>query len=366
MYTVKTLFEQPFRFLLTTLGIAFCVVLVLFLLGIYRGVSIGSVEYIRKSDADIWVLQKHATNILRSTSILNAGHASALEEIEGIDKIGPVVFILGSVQLPAGLQTVYFTGYDEESGQGGPPALHSGRNVSADREIVLDQSFAAKYNVKLGDKVRVKNDTLLVVGLSMGTNMFVIQYAFISLSEAYRIIGFAGIASCYLVKVSPDAKLDSIIFNINQNLHDVMVYDRATFLENNIMELESGILPLLFFIALLSCVLLTSILSLILSINVLERRKDFAIMKAIGSPRGFISRTIVFQAIILAFSGMALALVFFFPLMTLVGYLSPEVSVMISYKQIASVAVGVLIISLVSSVLPNLKLRKIYPMELFR
>lgn len=366
MYAFKTLIEQPFRFLLTALGIAFCVVLVLVLLGIYRGVAIGSVEYIRKSEADLWVLQKHATNILRGTSILRSGQGTALGEMEGVGQVSPVLFILGAIRLPIGPKTVYFTGYDEKSGQGGPPALHSGRNVSADREIVLDHSFAAKYEIRLGDKLQVKNDTLTVVGLSAGTNMIVIQYAFISLHQAYRIIGFTGIASCYLVKMNRDASRDSIMLSIQRKLPEVVAYDQDAFLNNNIMELESGILPLLSFIALLSCVLLTSILSLILSINVLERRKDYSIMKAIGAPRGFISRMIVFQALLLAFSGLVIALIFFFPLIELVQHVSPEVSIMVSMDQIAIVAVGVLAISLVSSIFPNLKLRRIYPMEAFK
>jgi putative ABC transport system permease protein len=366
MYTIKTIFEQPFKFFLTAIGIAFCVMLVFFLLGIYRGVSVGSVEYVQKSNADLWVLQKHATNILRSTSILRSRHGIALEEMEGIDSVGSVVFIMASVQLPQGPKTLYFTGYDEETGQGGPPELFSGRNIAADREVVLDHSFAAKYHINLGDSLKVKNDTLTVVGLSKGTNMFVIQYAFISLSEAYRIIGFAGIASCYLVKLKKNTNQKTIIQSIRQTMPDVEVFDRETFLQNNIKELDSGILPLLFFIAMLSCVLLTSILSLILSINVLEKRRDFAVMKAIGAPVGFIIKTVIFQSFMLAFSGLLIALVLFYPLINLVEYLSPEVSIMVTSAHIAAVTAGVFIISLVSAVFPILKLRKIYPMEVFK
>jgi ABC-type antimicrobial peptide transport system permease subunit len=366
MYAIKTIFEQPYKFLLTATGIAFCVILVFFLLGIYRGVSVGSVEYVRKSNADLWVLQKHANNILRSTSILRSKHGVALEELEGIDSVGPVVFIMASVQLPQGAKTLYFTGYDEETRQGGPPELFSGRNIAADREVVLDHSFAAKYHIKLGDSLKVKNDTLQVVGLSKGTNMFVIQYAFISLSEAYRIVGFTGIASCYLVKLKKNTDAKSMIQTIRRTLPDVEVYDRETFLKNNIMELESGILPLLFFIAMLSCVLLTSILSLILSINVLERRKDFAVMKAIGAPVWFIMKTVIYQSFLLSFSGLLIALSLFYPLIYLVEFLSPEVSIMVSIAQISAVTGGVLFISLVSAIFPIIKLRKIYPMEVFK
>ena len=48
--------------------------------------------------------------------------------------------------------------------------------------------------------------------------------------------------------------------------------------------MESGIIPLLFIVTLISAIVLTAILSLILSVSILEKRRDFAIMKALGSP----------------------------------------------------------------------------------
>ena len=82
MYAIKTLVNQYLRFIITVFGIALCVVLMLFLLAIYRG--------------------------------------------------------------------------------------------AADDEIVLDYSFAAKFNIQIGDQVLIKNDTLTVTGLSSGTNLFVL------------------------------------------------------------------------------------------------------------------------------------------------------------------------------------------------
>ena len=43
-------------------------------------------------------------------------------------------------------------------------------------------------------------------------------------------------------------------------------------------------MPLLYVIALIGAVVLTSLLSLILSVYVLEQQKDYAIMKALGAP----------------------------------------------------------------------------------
>jgi putative ABC transport system permease protein len=366
MYAIKTLLDQRSRFVLTVLGIAFCAVLILFLLGIYRGVAVGSVEYVRANTADLWVLQRHATNILRSTSILRTGIGLSMEDMPEVERAAPVLFILASVDLPQGPRTVYLTGFDYEDGAGGPPAIYMGRNIRADREIVLDRSFAAKHKVKIGDSLRIKKDTLVVVGLSEGTNMFVVQYSFISLSQAYRTVGFAGIASCFLVRLTPGADPAGVAADIESTIKDVAVYEREVFLQNNIREMESGILPLLSMVAVLGAVLLAAILSLILSIHVLERRKDFAVMKALGAPYGFVPSLVVLQALALALSGLAVALAGFFPLIRLVEKLSPEVSIMTSGTQVLAVVAGVLFISLLSSIFPSLKLRKIYPMEVFQ
>ena len=366
MYALKTLTEQPFRFIITVCGVALCVVLILFLLGIYKGVSVGSVEYVRTSDADLWVLQRHATNILRCTSLLTPEHGTTLKETTGVKSASPVLFILASVKLQEGPATLYLTGYDPKAGRGGPPEISGGRNIRKSGEIVLDRSFAAKYHINIGDPLPVKNDTLVVVGFSKGTNMFVIQYAFITLADAHRIIGLAGIVTCYLVKMTPGSGLKHVSAEIETRLPDVVVFGHERFLENNIREMESGILPLLFVVAVIGSVVLMAILSLILSVNVLERRKDFAIMKALGSPGSFISGLVVIQALILSGCGLAVGIALFFPLMGAVEKLSPEVSVLTSPFQILSVTVSVTVISLISSIFPNQKLRKVYPLEAFK
>jgi putative ABC transport system permease protein len=366
MYALKTLTDQPFRFIITAFGVALCVVLILFLLGIYKGVSMGSVEYVRSSDADLWVLQRHATNILRCTSILTPEQSTTLKETPGVKSVSPVLFILASVRLPEGPATLYLAGYDPKTGRGGPPDISKGRNISKSGEIVLDRSFAAKHHINIGDVLPVKNDTLVVVGFSKGTNMFVIQYAFITLADAHRIIGLAGITTCFLVKVTPAADLKKVASEIETRLPDVFVFDRKRFLENNIREMESGILPLLFVVAVIGSVVLMAILSLILSINVLERRKDFVIMKALGSPGGFIPGLVVIQAIILSGSGLVLGLSMFFTLMGVVERFSPEVSILTSPLQILSVILSVIVISLVSSVFPIRKLKRVYPLEAFK
>lgn len=366
MYAFRTLIAQPQRLALTVGGIALCVLLMLFLLSIHRGVAVGSIEYVRSSHADLWVLQRHTANILRSTSLLNERHGRTLLATTGVDSAIPILFILGGVSIEDGLATTYFTGSPPGQATGGPPALAAGRNVEADSEIVLDRSFAAKYGFSLGRRLPVKDDTLTVVGISSGTNMFVIQYAFVTLNRARLLAGMPDVVSAYQVVLSPGADAESTATAIRSTLPDVAVYDRTTFLENNTREMESGILPLLFAVALIGAVVLAAILSLVLSVNVLELRREFAVMKALGAPAGFIPGLVVQQALLLASAGALIGTGLFYPLAELVERLAPEISTLSSPAHVALVLLGSLSVSLISSLVPIGRLRHVYPLEVFR
>jgi putative ABC transport system permease protein len=365
MYAFNILTEHRVRYVLTALGIALCALLMLFLVSIYKGVSYGSVEYVRASDADLWVMQEHATNILRSTSLMPATYRDDIEKVEGVKSVSPVFFILASVKIGNNDATLYLTGYDPETGKGGPPSLIKGRNILSNNEIVIDKAFAAKNRIEIGDKISVRKDTLTITGISTGTNMFVIQYAFITLDESHRIIGFSNVVSCYQINLIPGANTENIKKNLYKGLKNIVVFDKASFIENNIREMESGIIPLLFIVTMISAIVLTAILSLILSISILEKRKDFAIMKALGSPAGFVPGIVIRMSLILSVTGLILALILFFPMTGIVEKISPEVSAKTSVIQILLVSAGVIVISLISSVMPNRRIRKIYPLEVF-
>lgn len=365
MYAFNILTEHWVRYILTSLGVSFCALLMLFLVSIYKGVSYGSVEYVVASNADLWVLQEHATNILRSTSLLPATYQNDLEKIDGIESVSSILFILASVNLNNSNATLYLTGFDPKTGKGGAPEIIKGRNIKYDNEIVLDKAFAAKNKISIGNKIPIRRDTLVVTGISKGTNMFVIQYAFITLAEAHKIIGFNNVVSCYQIHTNPGVALENIKSDIYSGIKNIVVFDKETFLDNNIREMESGIMPLLYIVIMISAIVLIAILSLILSISVLEKRKDFAIMKTVGSPRGFIAAIVVSQSVILSLTGLAFALILFFPMTAVIEKISPEVSSKTSLFQMLAVSLGVIIISLMSSVLPIRRIRKIYPLEVF-
>ena len=365
MYAIRILLRQPVRSALTIGGIALCIVLMLFLLGVYRGVADGSVEYIRRNPADLWVLQNNATNILRGSSLLGLSHGTLLRETPGVAEVSPVLMFLTTVWKENVHSTLFLAGYDPSTGAGGPPEIVEGKPVAGDGDIVLDRSFASKFHIRVGEIVRGRDDTLRVVGLSGGTNAFVVQYGFVTLARARALVGYPTIVSFFMLKLVPGAAIDTVRRAIMEDVPGVAVYGNAAFLENNVREMESGFMPILYAIAAIGAVVLTSILTLLLSVIILESRHDFAVMRALGSPERFLTGVVLAQAFVLSAAGIAGAVVLFPLLASAIEFVSPEVSAQGSVLQTGAVSLVVLVITLFSALLAVRRLRSIYPLEAF-
>ena len=365
LYTIKILLNQPTRLLLTVIGISLCMILMLFLFGIYKGVADGSVEYIKENKVDLWMLQRNSTNILRGTSILSAYQKERIKKNENVLEASPVLLLLTTVKNSDKRSTIFLAGYDPVTGLGGPPKIIKGRTIYADNEIVLDNSFALKNGFDVGNNLVILDDTLKVTGLSSGTNAFVIQYAFTTLTEAQSLLGFPGIVTCYLVKVKNSKDVIKTSKELQSLIGGSAVYNHKDFLANNIKEMESGFLPILYAVASLGAIVLTTVLSLILSINILERKKDFAVMKILGAPSGFLPQLIVQQAVFITLISGLMSVLIYFPLVSLIEKLSPEVSTITTPFQIIIVLSVGLVMGMLASVIALSRLRKIYPLEVF-
>jgi putative ABC transport system permease protein len=364
MYPFRILTAQPLRLALTVAGIALCIMLMLFLLGIYRGVLVGSVDYVRSNPADLWVVQENTTNILRGISLLREIHGDLLRSVDGVDRAAPVLFLLCAVEKHGRRATVYLTGYDPLAGKGGPPAVVSGRRVQADGDIVLDRAFAAKQKIRIHDTVTVRGQSLVVVGLSSGTNAFVIQYAFVTIACAQKLSGFPGLVSCYLVTTRAGAS--SVRLHIREDVPGVDVYTQEEFLENNIREMESGVLPLLYTVAGLGGLVLAAILTLLLTINILERRTDIAVMKALGVPTSSLTWLVLALALCISGAATGVALAAFFPLSFVLEQIAPEVTTATAATHLIITVTVVACISVASAFLAMRRVRGIYPLEAFQ
>jgi putative ABC transport system permease protein len=281
-----------------------------------------------------------------------------------VERATPLLIILTSAEVPRGYWTIFLVGYDPATGIGGPPALARGRGVQRDGEIVLDAVFARKFGYTTDDRIVVNGKPLVVVGLSTGTNAIVVQYTFVTMSCAQSMLPFPGLVSAVVVKVAAGASTTDVRTRLDALRPTSHCFTRSEFLANNLAEMSNGFLPVLSLVTGVSAVVLTAILGLLTGMTILRRRRDYAILKMIGSPSRFLWTQLARRVAVQVGSGAAAGIALFYLVRPVVKALMPEIEcVLAAWQHLAAVGTACAA-GTVSVVAAGLRLRTIYPLEI--
>jgi putative ABC transport system permease protein len=341
--------------LVSVAGVAATVALLLFLFGVHEGVRDGSTRYVRTAGVDVWIAQKGSDNILKSSSFLPASLVERVKSIEGVEAASPLVRVISKAEIRGRLSsTLFLFGFDPGTRLGAPagaPALHRG-------EIVLDESFARKYELKIDDTITIQRRTFRVKGFSEGTNALVSQFGFVRFDDGAAILGLRDTAS-FLVVRAKDAR------RIREAFPDLAVYEAKEFVRSHEEEMENGVLPVFAAAAIFGAAVGGFIVALMLYSSALERREDYATLKAIGAGQRYLLRLVVGQSLLVTIAGCIAGALLTAAITPLLLRLVPTLTLRYS-PMLLLVLPAALLIGALAAAAPLRVLRRIYPGEVFR
>ena len=175
---LKNLFQEKTRLFISIGGVAFSVLLILILQGLYQGFNYRIGEYIRRQEADLWVGDEKARDMFHSISFLPISAREKIEAIEGVNQVNPFLGRQVVISTSHKETSTYLVGYDTASGIGAPLKVVEGKQVPDKGEIIVDRVFANNHRVKIGDNLPIGQEYFKVVGISEGTNLVSFQYSF--------------------------------------------------------------------------------------------------------------------------------------------------------------------------------------------
>ena len=362
---LKYALRERTRFLLTALGLTCAVVLTVFLVGVYRGSLHGSLSYIENADVEIWVGRQGAWNLMRSSGMLPEGTLEAVLAVDGVESAEPILRALLPAESGDLKRTLLVIGLDVGAKSGRPVNLHQGEGMPGHGEIIVDQAYAARAGITRGDTLELAGRLMEVIGISRDTNMIVAQYAFLSRPELNELLGLSDQASFLLVKTNP-ARASEIATRLEKEVSGVSAIDRNTFLANNRDEMEAGLLPVLWTIAILGIVVGGIVIALMTYTAVLEKRNDYVLLRAIGAD-GWIQTSIVLQQAILAaiiggLAGLVVLVVLEQYLPRLIPELEFRFELWIGFVALA----GSIVMAIIGALVPAWVATRLSPMEAFR
>jgi putative ABC transport system permease protein len=298
----------------STAGSVLGVIAIVFLVGQQLAVLFGMLGYMSllpdNAGADIWVVSKNTNNINTSGNL----PMRYVERIRGVDDVEWVEPLLSSTALfrntDGKFQAVNLIGLPTPSLRGGPWSFAEGSlgNLLDDDGITVDSSdLTTLGNPRMGDIYEINNVRVKIVGITQNIRGFSGTLVFTNMAKARQISRMSGDRTSFiLIKLKPGVDLDAGIATLRSILPDAEVFSAAQLSANTrtYYIAQTGIgtsFALTVFISILVGII---IIMLTMYTNVVDRQKDFAVLRALGGRKRDIRVIVLVQALIISIIGI--------------------------------------------------------------
>ena len=359
----RNLLRDRTRFLLSVLGVAVSVGLILLLAGYRSGVYRQASAYLDNTPGSVVVAERGIRDFLGTSSVLPPGAFEAIEATPGVDRVIPVVSQFVIFERHERKEGFFLIGYDPAAG-GGPWKLVEGREPTADDELVVDRTTARQHDMAIGDRLRLLDRDATVVGLSDETTFWAGSIAFARLTTLGSLLRAPGLRSFLLVTseagISPETLRDRLAIPGMEVLlkSDVVANDAK--LMARVYDAPIGLMVAIAF------VVGALVVGLVIYTATIERRREYGAIKAIGARNRTLYRVVTTQAVIAAVVGALVGIGLAYAAGAALMTWRPRFLVDIEPAAIGIVLASSLLMALLGALIPARSVAKLEPAEVFR
>lgn len=307
---------RPFRTLISIVGVAIGVVLVVLFTGLATGMTNDMARRASNWKAEIVFTRPGAMELSSSNMNVSTAYAERLIEIEGVASVVPVGrYVTPNTKGRWGIQQLDGVDWEPFAEMNGMQVT-DGRAPQAIDEVILDERQMREDNAKLGDTTELfGGKQYKIVGVFSPPSGSRIKMSLAALQDALES---PNKCTYILVKLDDGANVDEVAARINQalpgnkvNLTRDLVIDAA----ERVPALGSFLQVLVGIGALVSTIFV--LLSMYTTIT--ERRKEIGILKSLGASKGFIISAIEGEAFMIGVLGIVLGFLVSFIASYLIG-----------------------------------------------
>ncbi|OGD61625.1 hypothetical protein A3A71_00100 [Candidatus Berkelbacteria bacterium RIFCSPLOWO2_01_FULL_50_28] len=362
LIALRNLFGEKGRLIITIGGVAFAVMLILVLLGLYVGWERQMTKFLGNISADIWVGQAGSGDMSHRSSILPANLARELESKSYIKQTSMFIGRQVGVKISGVEKSLFILGSDGAKFIT-PYRLERGSGQPQKGEIVVDEVFINKNNLVLGDSITVAGKSLKIVGIASGGNIMTSSYTLVSEEDARDILGLNNAVNYFLLR--SDDPTDAVT-KLEKDFPQLKIIPRQKFLDNNAAIVKDNFLPIIGVLTLIAFAVGIAVIGLTIFTAVIEKSREYGVLKAIGYGNGQLFGIALIQALIAGVLGFALG----YALTPLVAMLAkifePSFIYDLGARETSIVFVATILMSIFASFLPLRRLLKIDPAQVFK
>jgi putative ABC transport system permease protein len=296
---------RPFRTLISVIGVALGVVLVVLFTGLARGMTNDMAKRAANWKAEIVFTRPGAMELTSSNASVSTTYAQRLLEVEGVAATVPVIrYVAADTSGRWGIKQI--DGVDwQPFAEMNEMELVEGRAPTAIDEVILDERQMREDKTKVGDTLPLFGRDYKIVGVFSPPSGSRTKMSLAAMQDALEQ---PNKCTYILVKVKDGldpvavaAKIDEVLPGNKINLTSDLVIDA----QDRIPGLNTFLRVLVGLGAFVSTIFV--LLSMYTTIT--ERRKEIGILKSLGASKTFIVRTIEGEAFMIGVLGVLLGLV---------------------------------------------------------
>jgi putative ABC transport system permease protein len=345
--SVRMLIDAPFKSLGTLIGVVVSVFLMLQQLSLLFGILGRVSAFADSTDVDVWIASA-ATESSDATDSIPASRVQAAAGTPGVAWAEPVVQGLGRVTRPDGVREfVKVLGVQAPRYAGLPRTLTAGTRAEAlrasDRVFMNWNDRATFAAAEPGDRVEVEGNAVVVAGFFQGMDPHNPYYYFYAnIDDARGMTAFPQDRVTFVaVGLEPRASVDEVKRRLAARIPDVAVLSRRDLHNAEVRYfLVRQPVGMVFGMGTVVAALIGgAIVAVTLYSTVIDRIRDYGMLKAIGARRRDLLQLLVMQAWSFALVGFAIgAGAFFF-----VRHLFTNLPMMATPGMVSSVAIASLV-----------------------
>lgn len=362
---IQNFIQEKGRLLISVVGVAFSIVLVLLMLGIYDGVIKQFTRVVDRNPTDIFVAAKGIQDFFHGVSLFPEQTLDQFRQEPGVREVVPAISQRAVIEEDGQRLDLVVFGFDPAKRPGSPWEVRGGSAAPQNGEALVSQTLAKKLGKQVGDDMSFSNRTFRISGLVPDASALGTNYVWLNLDTARTLLTVPQAVSFGYVVLADPATATQRAEELAQKYPNMTVLDKQTFLKNNREFIEESFLPIIRAIVLIALLIGIAVIGLTIYTATVDKSREYGILKAIGVSNRQLYAVVLTQAALVTAVGTVVGIVL--SLLLAAGLrqwinVPPEISSG-TVGVVALLSVGM---AMLASFIPVRRLVRIDPAEVFK
>ncbi|MGQ0431145.1 MAG: ABC transporter permease [Microthrixaceae bacterium] len=353
----RNLLAEPRRLIASAAGVGMAIMLILLLDGLWAGIEANVTTYEDNVGADLYVAQPGTRNFFGTISLIPATTVDTVRADPDVKWAVPVRGFFSIVELHDIKVPTYVIG-SIPGERGGPWELRQGRAPATDDEVAIGSVMATRHGIGVGDRMEIMGGRFTVVGTT--TDAFMASFVFMTHAATDQLLSAPATTSFVLVGTNEPTAVRARLGS------GLAVLDRDELAANDLSLMARAYSVPLRVMRAVAFTVGSLVIALTVYTAMMERRREYGIVKAMGARGRRLLALAVQQTLIIAGIGLVSGGLLFVAGRAYITTVRPQFVILASPGSVGRAVVAALLMALVAAIVPARRLARLEPATAYR